>query len=128
MAGSLGRPELAQRLGFDLANALARYVEFLTDLLQRMFALAADAEAQPDHLLLFGGKRLEDVGGFIPYVGVDHGIHRRPNPAVLDQVAQRRFAVTPHWCFERNGIAGDGLQLLDLLHWNVHAPADLVIG
>jgi hypothetical protein len=28
MAGAFGRPELAQGLGFDLANALAGYVKF----------------------------------------------------------------------------------------------------
>ena len=53
MASPLRRPKLAESLGFDLADAFARYVEFLTDFFQGVLALAADAEAQPDHFLLF---------------------------------------------------------------------------
>ena len=61
-AGSFGRAQLPQSFGFDLADALARDVEFLADLFQGVLALAADPEAQPDHLLFLGGERLEDAG------------------------------------------------------------------
>ena len=37
--------ELAQRLGLDLANALACHRELLTDLFQRVVGIHADAEA-----------------------------------------------------------------------------------
>ena len=53
MARPFWRPKLAQGLGFDLTDALAGDIEFLADLLQSVLALAADAEAQPDHFLLF---------------------------------------------------------------------------
>src|ERR1039457_371279 len=81
-AGPLGRAQLAECFGFNLADAFARDVEFLTDLFQRMFALAADAEAHADHLLLFGGERLEDASGLIAHVGFDYGIDGRAHPAV----------------------------------------------
>src|SRR5262245_58590127 len=61
MARAFGGAELAERFGFNLPYALAGYVEFLADFFQRMLALAADAEAQADHLLLLGRKRPEDV-------------------------------------------------------------------
>ncbi len=54
VARSFRRTKLAQSLGFNLANTLAGDVEFLADLFERMFPLAADAEAQPDHLLFLG--------------------------------------------------------------------------
>src|SRR5882724_6953289 len=56
------RPQLPQRFRFDLADPLPRDVELLADLFERMLALASDAEAQTDHLLLLGRKRLQDVG------------------------------------------------------------------
>ncbi len=54
MTSAFRRAQLAQGLGFDLANAFARDVELLADLFERMFALAADAEAEADDLLLLG--------------------------------------------------------------------------
>src|SRR5216684_5613128 len=44
--------ELAQRLGLDLADALARQRELLADLLQRVVLVHADAEAHADDTLL----------------------------------------------------------------------------
>src|SRR6188768_1822663 len=40
-----GMTQLAQRLGFDLADAFARHFEVLADFFQRVIALFADAEA-----------------------------------------------------------------------------------
>ena len=128
MTRAFGRPQLAQRLRFDLADALARDVEFLADFFERVLALAADPETQPDHLLLFGRKRLQDVGGLVANVGVDHRIHRRAYPAVFNQIAQRRFAIAADRRFERHRIARNGLQLLDLFDRNVHAARDFVVG
>ncbi len=67
-------------------------------------------------------------GGFVADIGIDHGVDRRTHPAVFDQIAQRGFAVAADRRFERHRIARDGLQLLDLLHRNVHAAADFVVG
>src|SRR4029453_1650719 len=44
--------QLAQRLGFDLADALARDVEVLADLFERMVGALPDAEAHLDDALL----------------------------------------------------------------------------
>ena len=44
--------ELAQRLGLDLADALARHRELLADLFQRVVLVHADAEAHAQHALL----------------------------------------------------------------------------
>jgi hypothetical protein len=61
-----------------------------------MLAFAADAETQPDHFLLFRRQGLQNVGGLVADVGIDHGVHGRTHPAVLDQIAQRRFAIAAH--------------------------------
>src|SRR6266508_6124679 len=52
-------PELPQRLRLDLPDPLARDLEVLADLLERVVALLADAEAHPEHLLLARGERGE---------------------------------------------------------------------
>src|SRR5665213_2780453 len=128
VAGAFGGAELAQGLGFDLADAFAGYVELLADFLERVLALAADAEAQADNLLLFRRQGLEDVGGFVAHVGVDDGVDGRTYPAVFDQIAERGFTVAADGGFERHGVTGDGLEVLDLLDGNVHATADFVVG
>src|SRR5689334_22871569 len=53
--------ELAQRLGLDLPDALARDLEALSDLLEGVVGLLADAEAQAQDLLLARRERGEDL-------------------------------------------------------------------
>jgi len=43
--------QLPQRLGLDLADALARHRELLADLFQRVVRIHADAEAHAQHAL-----------------------------------------------------------------------------
>src|ERR1017187_3533960 len=119
--------KLAKRFGFDLANSFARDVELLADLFERVLALAADAEAHPDHFLLLGREGLEDAGGFIADVGFNHGVDGGAHPAILDEIAEGGFAVAADRGFERDRIAGDGLELLDFLHRDVHPAANFVI-
>src|ERR1039457_4543831 len=84
-AGPLWGAQLAECFGFNLANAFARDVEFLADFFERMLALAADAEAHADHLLLLGGESLEDAGSFVANVGLNYGIDGGAHPAVFDE-------------------------------------------
>src|SRR5665213_1448474 len=126
--GPFWSPELPKRFGFDLPDAFACYVELLADLFERVLAFAADAEAEPDHLFLFGRQGLEDTGSLVPDIGLDDRVDRRPDPAILDQIAQSRFAVATDRRFERHRVARDGLELLDLLDRDIHAAADLFVG
>src|SRR5579871_6418885 len=95
MASPFRRTKLAESLSFDLTDPLASNVELLPDLFKGVLALAADAEAQPDHLLFLRRKCLQNVGSLVPHIGIDHRVDGRTYPAILDQVAQRRFAVAP---------------------------------
>src|SRR6266508_243341 len=81
-------PELPQRLRLDLADALARDLEVLADLLQRVVALLADAEAHPEHLLLAGGERGEHLPRLLGQVHVDDRVRGRDERLVLDEVAE----------------------------------------
>ena len=54
-------PELAQRLRFDLANALTRNIKLLADLFQRARLAVIQAKAQAKHLFLTRGERVENT-------------------------------------------------------------------
>src|SRR5450432_2491305 len=87
------RAQLTKRPGFDLADALARKVVLLTDLLQGVRALAADPKSQPNHFLFPGRERPQDARRLIANAGRDYSIDRRSDPTVLDQIAQRGLAI-----------------------------------
>src|SRR3546814_15942098 len=53
--------QLAQRLGLDLANALAGDVELLADFFERVVGVHVDAEAHPQPLGLTRGQRCADL-------------------------------------------------------------------
>src|SRR6185503_16728587 len=61
-------PELAERLRFDLANALSSHAEPCPDLLERMIGPLADPEPQPQHLLLARCQRRQHAARLIAQV------------------------------------------------------------
>ena len=66
--GAAGVAELAQGLGFDLADALTGDVEFLAHLFQGAGAAVLDAEAQLEHLFLPGGQGGQDLHQPLQYL------------------------------------------------------------
>src|SRR5215471_11061446 len=77
--------QLAQRLGFDLPDALARDGEALADFLERVLAAVADAEAHLDDLLFARRERLEHRLGLFLEIQIDHGLGRGDHLAILDE-------------------------------------------
>src|SRR5688500_4042996 len=68
--------EVAERLGLDLADALAGDAELLADLLEGVVGVHADAEAHPEHALLARRQAGEDPGDRLLEVGLDRGVDR----------------------------------------------------
>src|SRR5438093_495362 len=81
-------PELAQRLGLDLSDALAGDREVLPDLLQRVLAAVGKAEAEAQDLLLARGERVEDLVRLLAEREADDRLDGRDDLLVLDEVAQ----------------------------------------
>src|SRR5436309_9347364 len=102
----LARPrrmaQLPERLCFDLPDALACDREALTDLLERMLAAVADAEAHLDHFLLAWRQRLQHRLGLFLQVQIDHRFGRRDDLAILDEVAQMRVFLLANRRLERD--------------------------
>ena len=67
-----GVAQLAQRLGFDLPDALACYREILTHFLQRVLAAVIKTETHLDDLLFARRERLEHLRRLFAQVQVDH--------------------------------------------------------
>src|SRR5262249_12466078 len=91
-AAQLPRParmlELAQRLGLDLPDALARHRELLADLFQRVVGIHADAEAHAQHALFAWRQRRQDAGGRFAQIGLNRGVDRQDRVLVLDEIAE----------------------------------------
>src|SRR3989442_5216413 len=93
-------PELAQRLGLDLSDALAGDREVLPDLLQRVLATVGEAEAEPQHLLLARGERVEDLVRLLPEREPDDRFDGRDDLLVLDKIAQGALCFLSRRCLE----------------------------
>src|ERR687888_1767949 len=93
-------PELAERLGLDLSDALAGDREILPDLLEGVLATVGEAEAEPQHLLLARGERVEDLVRLLPQRQADDRLDGRDDLLVLDKVAQVAVFFFSDWCFQ----------------------------
>src|SRR5262245_39096386 len=80
--------ELPERFGLDLPDALAGHGEPLADLFQRVLALFADAEAQPEDLLLLRGEGGEGPLDLSVEVLTQQRVVGRTRGLVLEEVAQ----------------------------------------
>src|SRR5690242_17026065 len=92
-----GMAKLAQRLRLDLTYALARDVELLADLFQRVVGVHLDTEAHAQHLGLARSERVEHVLGDTAQAGVDRRLVRRNRRLVLDEIAEMGIVVVADW-------------------------------
>src|SRR5579862_690602 len=120
--------ELAQGLGFDLADALARNGERLAHLFEGVLGTVVEAEAHLDDFFLARCEGFQDRGGLFLEIQVDHGVGGRDNGLVFDEVAQVRVFFFADGRFERDRLLGDLEDLADLGDGNVHALRDLFGG
>src|SRR4030095_11945078 len=70
-------PQLPEGLGFNLPDTLAGHVEALADLFEGVLALLADAEAQPQDLLLLRRQHRQRPLDLRAEVLVEQGFVRR---------------------------------------------------
>src|SRR6185369_12998790 len=93
LVAAAGVLELAQRLGFDLADALAGHVELLADFFQRVVRAHFDAEAHAQHFGFAWRQRIEDVLDHVAQTRLHRGLDRCGVGLVFDEVAQVRIVV-----------------------------------
>ena len=112
--------QLAQGLGFDLADALAGDVELLADFFQRVVGVHFDAEAHAQHLGFPRRQRIEDFLGDAAQAGVHRRIGRGQGELVLDEVAEMGIVVVADRGFHGDGLLGNLHDLADLVFRHVH--------
>jgi len=86
-----------KRLDFDLADPLPRQAENVGNLLQRVFALAADSISHPDHLLFIRRQHLEHT------FGPGDGTCSKPGDKIKDTPTE---AEPQFFCKARNSCDG----------------------
>src|SRR5262249_40019598 len=126
LAAARGVPQLAERLGFNLADALARYVELLTDLFQGVLAAVAEAEPHLDDLLLARAERLHHGFRLLAQIQFNDGLRGRQHSAVFDEVAEMAVLFLADRGFERDGFLGDFKNLAYFTDRQIHARRNLV--
>src|SRR6266436_4539128 len=117
-------PQLAQRLGLDLADAFASHGKRLAHFFQSVLRAVFQTKAHLDDLLFAWSKRAQHLRSLVLQVDVDHGLSRRDHRAVFDKVAQVRIFLFADRRFERDRFLRDLQHLAHLCDWNVHALGD----
>src|SRR5262245_48124552 len=107
LAASARVLELAQRLGLDLADALARDRELLADLFQRVVGIHADAEAHAQHALLAGRQGCQHARRGFAQIGLNRGVDRQDRVLVLDEIAKVGILLVADRGFQRQRLLGD---------------------
>ena len=125
LAAAAGVAELAESLGFDLPDALARDLEALADFFQRVLGAVFEAEAHLDDTLFARGEGAENLRGVLLEVDADDGLGGRDGLAIFNEVAEVRVFLFADGGFERDGLLRDFEHLADLGDRDVHAAGDL---
>src|ERR1700690_3012903 len=120
--------QLAEGLGFDLADAFAGHFEVLSHLFEGVVALLADSEAHSQHLLFARRQRLQHLSRLFGKVHVDHRFGRRNNALVLDEVTQVRIFLLADRSLETDRLLGNLEHLPDLVERKLHLLGDLLGG
>src|SRR5436189_6359265 len=118
--------ELPERLGLDLADALAGDAELLADLLERVVGVHADAEAHAQHALLARRERSQHPRRGLAEVALDRRVDRQDRVVVLDEVAEVRVLLVADRGFERQRLLGDLERLAHPLQRRAKLLRDLL--
>src|SRR5262245_49776989 len=118
--------ELAQRLGLDLADALAGDGEVLANLLERVLAAVRQPEAKAQHLFLSRRQRVQHLVGLLAQAEADHALDGRAHLLVLDEVAQVAVLLLADRRLEGDRLLGDLEHLPHLVHRHFHLDGDLL--
>jgi hypothetical protein len=112
--------QLAQGLGFDLADALAGDVELFADFLQRVVSGHFDAKAHAQHLGFAGREGVEDVLDDAAHRSVQGCVRWGQGVVVFDEVAQMGVVIVANRRFHRDRLFGDLHDFADFIFRHFH--------
>src|SRR3984957_14806417 len=120
--------QLAQRLGLDLADALARHRELLADFFQRVVGVHAYAEAHAQHAFLARRQRSQNARGGLAQVRLDRGVDREDGVLVLDEIAEMAVLLVADGRLEGERLLGDFQDFAHLLQRHAQFLGQLLRG
>src|SRR6266849_3737103 len=107
--------QLAQRLRFDLPDALSGHTELLADFFERVVGVHADAEAHAEYAFFARGQRRQNPGSGFAKVALDRGVDGQDRVLVLDEIAEMRVFLVAHWSLQRQRLFRDFQNFSNLL-------------
>src|SRR5690606_24818543 len=107
--------QFSDRFRFDLAHALTRDLEDLSDLLERVRVAVAEAVAQLDDLALAVRQRVEDALELLLEHLVRRGVDRRLRASILDEIPEEAVVRLADRPIERDRMLRDLDDLAGLL-------------
>src|SRR3712207_779791 len=121
--------ELAECLGLYLTDALARHVEVLADLFERvLLAVRAESVAELDDDLLARAQGSEHCVRHLPQVRRHDRVGRAYARLVLDEVAEVRVLLLTNRRFKRDGLLRQLEYAANLRHGHVDLRRNLLRG
>ena len=115
--------QLAQRLGFDLTDALTGHVELLADFFQCVVRIHVDAETHSQYFRFAGGQAGEHFLGGFAQAFVDRRIHWRIHRGVLDEIPQMRVFIVADRRLHGDWLFGYLQDAAHLVLGHIHALA-----
>src|SRR5271168_4324779 len=94
--------QLAQRFGFDLADALARYRKNLAYFFERVFIAIVQTKTHLDDSLFAWSERPQHRGNLILQIEFDSGVRGRQDRLILDEIPQMRISRFSNGSLERH--------------------------
>src|SRR3954451_4336238 len=125
---SAGMAEFAQSLGFNLADALARYLEVLAYLLQSVLAAIVEPEPHPDDLLFTRRKALQNLSRLLIEIQIHHVLGGRDMCLIDDEVSQVGLILFSDRSFERNRFLCDAHHAANAMDRKFHALSEFLVG
>src|SRR5579862_3793293 len=117
--------QLAQRPGFDLANAFAGHTERLANLLERLLRAVLYTKTHADDLLFARTESPQDMGSPLLTVHVDERLGGRDLGLIFDEVAEVGISLLADRCFQGDRRPHDLAHLPNLSLRNVHLLGNL---
>ena len=92
-------PQRVQRLGFNLANALAGHTQLLADFFQGMVSRHINPEPHPQHFSLALSQSRQHFASRFAQTFNCRRIHWRHHIQVLNEITQMRIFIVANGCF-----------------------------
>src|SRR2546429_96195 len=121
-----GVAQFAQRLSFNLADALASNGKSAADFFQRVGIAVFKAKTHTDDVLFARAQMLQHGSDIFLKAEVDGGVRGRGHRFIFNKVAEVGFFLFADWGLKGNGSLSNFAGAADLFNGYVHASGQLL--